>query len=135
MKPNRFNYWIWFGLVLTALPLIVAVWIVIGESAQETTIIVAFKGVISRGELLLVCLSILGANLGDLFKDECLNKNLGLMLKALSFILSLLAISSFGVINTNSNFSKDIIWTTSVWMFYCSVAICLVSSFSPRKRD
>ncbi|MGA9407397.1 MAG: hypothetical protein WBW71_09730, partial [Bacteroidota bacterium] len=77
MKPNRFNYWIWFGLVLTALPLIVAVWIVIGESAQETTIIVAFKGVISRGELLLVCLSILGANLGDLFKDECLNKNLG----------------------------------------------------------
>ena len=87
MKNNRFQYWIWFGLILTSFPIILTLWKLRGVASIDEPLISTIKRVVSRGELLLVCLSVLGANLGDLFKEECEKKWLSVMLKAITFYL------------------------------------------------
>lgn len=135
MKNNRFQYWIWFGLIMTSLPVIFTLWKLRGVAPPEESLTVTFKTVISRGELLLISLSFLGANLGDLFKEEGEIEWLSLMLKSITFILSLFAIYSFGEINTNEAFNKDFAFSTSLAIFICSIIICLVSVLTPRKAN
>lgn len=133
MKNSRFQYWIWFGLIFTSLPIILTLWKLRGVAPSSESLFFTFKNVISRGELLLICLSFLGANLGDLFKEECERSWLSLMLKAITFLLSLFAIYSFGEINTNLSFNKDFAFSTSITIFFCSILICIVSVLTPRK--
>ena len=135
MKNNRFQYWIWFGLILTSLPIILTLWKLRGVAPPNEALTTTFKTVVSRGELLLICLSFLGANLGDLFKEECEKGWLSLMLKSITFILSLFAIYSFGEINTNIAFNKDFAFSTSITIFICSILICVVSILTPRKTN
>ncbi len=134
MTNGRLHYWVWFGLILTTLPLILTFWKLRGIAPPNTNWYETFKLVISRGELLLVCLSLLGVNLGDLFKDECSNKTTGFTLVGATIFLCLFAVYSFGEINTNSSIDKDFASNTSIIMFVCSVAICLVSNFTQRNQ-
>lgn len=133
MRNGRIHYWLWFGLVLTTLPLILTFWKLRGVCSNDKAMMDTFKEVVSRGELLLVCLSLLGVNLGDLFKEECNDKTTGFTLLATTFILCLFAIYSFGEINTNSNLDKNYALTTSIVIFLCSIVVCLISIFIPRK--
>ena len=135
MKNSRLLYWILFGLILTSFPIIMTSWKLRGVASIDETLISTIKRVVSRGELLLVCMSFLGANLGDLFKEECENGWLSLMLKAITFFLSLFAIYSFGEINTNLDFNKDFAFSTSLSIFFCSILICIVSVLVPRKTS
>ena len=135
MKNNRFQYWIWFGLILTSFPIIMTLWKLRGVASIDEPLISTIKRVVSRGELLLVCLSVLGANLGDLFKEECEKKWLSIMLTAITFLLSSFAIYSFAVINTNLDFNKDFAFSTSSSIFFCSILICIVSTLIPRKTS
>jgi hypothetical protein len=132
MNNGKIHYWLWFGLILTTLPLVLTFWKLRGVASPETTWYDTFKLVIARGELLLVCLSLLGVNLGDLFKDEYPNRTTGFTLMGATIFLSLFAVYAFGEINTNANIDKDFACNTSILMFVCSVAICLVSNFIPR---
>lgn len=132
MENGKFHYWLWFGLALTTLPLILTFWKLRGVAILETTWKTTFVTVISRGELLLVCLSLLGANLGDLVKDECVNKLTGFTLKGATIFLCLFAVYSFGEINTNTEINIDFAYNTSITMFICSVVICLISNLVKR---
>ena len=131
MKNGKIHYWLWFGLILTTLPLVLTFWKLRGV-APETSWHDTFKLVIARGELLLVCLALLGANLGDLFKDECSNRTTGFTFMGATIFLCLFAVYAFGEINTNMNIDKDFACTTSIIMFICSVVICIISNFIQR---
>jgi cobalamin synthase len=134
MNNGRFQYWIWFGLIFTIFPIILTVWKLRGVAPDDSTLLMTIKAVISRGELMLVSLSILGANLGDLFKEECKNRTIGYTIQAITFLLCLFAIGSFSEINTNLEIKKDFAFHTSVTIFICSVLISSVSVFIPRKE-
>lgn len=135
MKNSRFQYWIWFGLIFTSFPVIMTLWKLRGIAPSGEGIITTFQNVISRGELLLICLSILGANLGDLFKEKCENERLVFLWQSITFLLSLFAIFSFGEINTNQAFDKDYAFNTSLVIFVCTIIICVTSTLSPRKEN
>nr|WP_294996009.1 hypothetical protein [uncultured Sediminibacterium sp.] len=132
-KNGRIHYWLWFGLILTSLPLILTYWKLRGIAVPTTSWIDTFKEVVSRGELLLVCLSLLGVNLGDLFREKCNDETTGFTLLAATFILCLFAIYSFGEINTNGNLDKSYALNTSLVVFLCCICVCLISLFTPRK--
>lgn len=134
MKNSRFQYWIWFGLLFTIFPIFFTIWKLRGVAPDSTTLSMTFKSVIARGELMLVSLSILGANMGDLFKDECLNKTSGYTVQAVTFLLSLFAIGSFSEINTNIALKEGFAYNTSLTIFICSIIISLISIFIPRKE-
>ena len=132
MSNGKIHYWLWFGLILTTLPLALTFWKLRGVAIPEVTGYDTFQLVIARGELLLVCLSLLGVNLGDLFKDECANRTTGFTLVGATIFLCLFAVYAFGEINTNLNIDKNFACNTSIIMFICSVVICLVSNFIQR---
>jgi len=134
-KKNNFQYWIWFGFVLTMIPIAFSVWKSYGVSADDKELLVVIKNAISNGELMLVSLSLLGANLGELFKKECKKKSIGFLFIGISFTLCLFAISAFGEISVNKDLDEDYAFKSSLLLFILTVIICVISIFIPKKED
>jgi uncharacterized membrane protein len=132
MKREKLHYWLWFGLILTTIPIIFTYWKLRGVRHTEPSYC-TLVSVLSNGELLLVCLALLGANLGDLFRDQAINKNAGFTLLAMTFVLCLFAIFSYGEINTNDEIDSIYAFNTSIVTFVCSSVVCLVSILTPRR--
>ena len=72
-KKSSFLVWLIFGLLLSILPITASIFYLIGLDTTGMTWGQAFYKVISKGELLLVFFSILGANVADLLNSECSN--------------------------------------------------------------
>jgi hypothetical protein len=93
----------------------------------------AFYKVISKGELLLVCFSILGANVADLLNSECSNSLAQKTLIGFSLFLCFAMIFLFPVISTNQTFDEDISFNVS-WIFLVlSTVMCSISLLTERK--
>src|ERR1035437_6915819 len=133
MNNNRFQYWIFFGFIFTIIPIVVTLIIIKGSTEGGITWSNAFKEAIAKGELFLVCISLLGANIGDLIKEECKNTNSRNMFIGITIVLFFIAVSLFAAINTNSKFDKELSFNSSLLSLVCSFIICLISSFIPRK--
>lgn len=132
-KKSRFLVWIIFGLLLSVLPIAVSILYLIGLDTTGITWSQAFFKIISKGELLLVCFSLLGANIADLLNNECSNKLAHNSLIGFSAFLCFAMIFLFPVISTNHAFDKDISFNVS-WIFLIlSTIMCTVSLLTERK--
>lgn len=134
MKNSRFHYWLFFGFILTVLPLLLAcTYLYISRTDLNLTWWDMVKKVSAGGALHLVSLSLLGANLGDLFKDECSWPVLGLYLKAASIFLSFALMFFFCMVFVNPTTDNDSAFHLSIGFFIMGIIVCLISLFAPRK--
>lgn len=132
-KKSRFLVWLIFGLLLSILPITASIFYLIGLDTTGMTWGQAFYKVISKGELLLVCFSILGANVADLLNNECSNSLAQKTLIGFSLFLCFAMIFLFPVISTNQTFDKNISFNVS-WIFLVlSTVMCSISLLTERK--
>lgn len=64
----RFSYWLWFSIIISFTPLLWSLWDVFYQNNSLTN----YEGltiVISNGELIIVCVPILSAAIGEIFKS------------------------------------------------------------------
>jgi hypothetical protein len=87
---------------------------------------------ISKGELLLVCMSILGVNIGELLKEDTRLYKTKISLIASSFFIGLFTTYSFAEISTNNQISSAAVASTSFWTFIATILICLGSILLPK---
>lgn len=132
-KKSRFLLWIIFGLLLSILPIAVSIIYLIGFDTSGITWSAAFFKILSKGELLLVCFSLLGANIADLLYNECTNKLAHISLIGFSSFLCFAMIFLFPVISTTQTFDKNISFNVS-WIFLIlSAVMCTISLLTERK--
>jgi len=127
------NHWFWFGLIITIAPIIFGIWKLKGIETQ-LSIWGAFAKVIQNGELLLVCMALLGVNIGELIKEETEWKKVMTALIGFSIIMSLFVTYSFAEINVSSNMDTDYVVTTSRTLFLSTLGICIASIILPKKN-
>lgn len=66
-KETKFSHWLWFGVMLSFAPLLCNLWKLYSEQ-NPTDMLKALEQVISHGELIIICIPILTASIGELFK-------------------------------------------------------------------
>ena len=131
---NRILYWFWFGLSLSLFPVVLTFWKLNGIN-QSTSWLENLSQAISSGQLLLVCMSILGVNIGELLQTNTNWKKMQLSLTASSFFIALFTTYSFAEINTNPEISLGYTVSTSFWMLFATVSVCLSSFMLPKSES
>jgi len=126
---NRFVYWFWFGLGLSILPIAISCWILCAQHPElsfEQNLINS----ITKGELLIVCSAILGVNIGDLFREETIerDKALKFSLVGASVIMALFTGGVYiGIATSSKPLSSSLIAYTSLCMLGVTLIICVCS--------
>lgn len=124
------QHWLWFGLILSFIPLLCTVWLLYEPNTQVSSII---KKVTSHGEVLLICLSTLGAGMGELYKNTKKRIFIKPTLVGASLCLSLFCIFAYASVynGTNMNISLENLSTSENVLFATialSVSILIVTT-------
>jgi uncharacterized membrane-anchored protein len=132
-KNNRLQYWLFYGFIFTILPIFFACWSIKGAALNNnTTWFESFHVAIAKGELLLVSVSLLGTNFGDLLKANMIKPSIRGPFLFASVILLLWSSYTFSVINTTNTIAPDFAFDTSKYIFSGSVVICLLSIWAQK---
>ena len=127
---ERFIYWIFFGLILAILPVLISFMISIIVEPKNYLFNDWIEAV-SKGELFIICSALLGINLGDLSREAPSPwfKLFHFLLVAFSVILAMFTLAIF-VFITNAKagtVSHEAITNLSGFFLFMSTGICLLS--------
>jgi len=86
------QHWLWFGLFLSFVPLLCTVWLLYDPNEQISSIL---EKITSHGEVILICLSTLGAGMGELVKNTKRRAFINTTLMGASLSLSLFCIFAY----------------------------------------
>lgn len=133
----RFVYWFWFGLGLAILPLAISCWY-INAINPDKTFYLNLIHTLSNGELLIICCAILGVNIGDLFRDETIEKWKFFKFSFLgaSFLTALFCVGIYISISTTREvLSQKLITNTSIILLFVTIIVCLCSLLLPKIKE
>ncbi|AGA89700.1 hypothetical protein Thimo_0865 [Thioflavicoccus mobilis 8321] len=97
----KLSHWLWFGLILSILPIIFTAWKLSGSPKPITMPLHYY--VISHGELLLICMSTLGGAIG-----EIITKPTGWRLTRLWIVGTAVSLALFSAYSYSEAFSQSI---------------------------
>lgn len=127
---ERFIYWIFFGLIMAILPVLISFTITILVKPHDYLFNDWIEAV-SKGELFIICSALLGVNLGDLSREAPSRrfKLFHFLLVAISVILAMFTLALF-VFITNAGkvaVSHETITNLSGFFLFMTIGICLLS--------
>lgn len=127
---NKFQNWIIYGLLLSIIPIILAILITLLKAEAEESFWGAFQLSVERGELFLICVSLLGVNIGELSRRSTQNKSLRGWFIGLSFLVILIVSGLFSVVNTGVAINKLFSFNSSLTFFVLTIVICTTSNLT-----
>ena len=130
---RSFNHWFIFGLILSLLPLLFSTWRLCGNSSPPLSWIDATKLVTLRGELLLVCVALLGGVIGELVKEDSDWKIFRYWLIGASLVLALFSTYAFAE-SILGNVRQDYIFSTSISVLVSTIVLNTLARLLPQKR-
>jgi len=136
---RKLNHWLWFVLLLSLIPLANNVWKLCG--INEKTIIENIGVAVSHGELLLICMSILAASIGEIMSKETDYRSLKSCFVGFCLIMALFAMNSYSEISLQEQFKKNIpllnidyIFHTSSYILFFTVLLSVACLLLPDKE-
>lgn len=129
---RKLSHWLWFGLGLSLLPLGFVAWKIMGHSPNMSNGVL--EQVISHGELLLICMSTLGAAIGELISKETKWLTVRTWITGAALFLALFAAFSYSEAAT-SKLDIKLLYTTSVNTFYATLIVAISSLILPSREE
>jgi hypothetical protein len=113
---NRLVYWFWFSLLLSLTPLGYSVWKLFTQQVTKDWWM-ATQLALSHGELILICIPLLGGAIGEMLKSSKSSGPVKITITGIAVILFFFASSTFVDISTLAALGKtkgtnDILFTS-----------------------
>lgn len=143
--PKNISLWFWFIVILSIAPLIFSIWKIYSES-NPITFLEALEQVISHGELILICIPILGISIGDLYYDQSnrresnergiFKNEIKTSILGFNIILFFFCTATFVDISASAN-KKEIsfILKSSIILLACTILVSLSSFIITRESN
>ena len=117
---SRLIYWFWFSLLLSLAPLGYSIWELLTQQTSKNWWL-ASQLALSHGELILICIPLLGGAIGELFKGRQYGGKIRTTITGITVILFFFASATFVKISTLAALGKakdpDDIMITSFTIF------------------
>jgi len=130
---ERLSVWIWFGFLLSLLPLVYNTWRLADQDSHMLFLDI-LKNVISHGELLLICISTIGAAIGELIRKETKWKIIKICLGGIALLVFFFAAMAFTDITFSQSITRDTIFVTSRNILIATMIISISAMLLPKSE-
>lgn len=126
----KISYWLWFGLILALIPLIISVWQFLETNEFTKACILSSK----EGELLLVNIAGIGTTLGELIKEDYNDALLKVWIGGFGVMLFCFATWAYNSVKFG-DLNEVYIFNTSLSVSVGMGLVALATIVLPKRKD